>query len=242
MPKLMQDFNIPGGGGFGFSGVRPEDLEETEYTLVNIIIDISGSVGAFSDDLLNALKDAVNACKKSPKAANLLVRVITFNDNLHEVHGFKSVIEIDPDSEYKSFRCKGLTALFDATYDGVGSIIEYANVLSGNDFTTNGIVFIITDGEDNKSRMTPKMINDKIVDVVKSEQMDSLMTVLVGINTSECKQAHEDFQKDANLNQYIDVGDVTPQKLAKLAAFVSRSVSSTSQVLGTGKPIDPLVF
>lgn len=242
MPKFMQDFNIPGGGGFAFSGIRPEDLEETEYTLVNIIIDISGSVDAFKDGLLNTLKDAINACKKSPKSANLLVRVVTFNSHLSEVHGFKPVNEIDVNNDYKQFKCGSMTALYDATYDGVGSIIKYADILSSNDFTVNGIVFIITDGGDNSSRMTPAMINDKIIEVIKNEQMDSLTTVLVGINTDDYKQAHENFKNQANLNQYIDVGDVTPGKLAKLAAFVSRSVSSTSQVLGTGASAGPLIF
>ena len=35
---------------------------------------------------------------------------------------------------------------------------------------------------------------------------------------------------------HIDVGDATPRKLAKLAAFVSQSISSQSQALGTGGP------
>ena len=34
----------------------------------------------------------------------------------------------------------------------------------------------------------------------------------------------------------IDAGDATPAKLAKLAVFISTSISSQSQHLGTGGP------
>ena len=38
------------------------------------------------------------------------------------------------------------------------------------------------------------------------------------------------------ISQYIDAGAATKGKLAKLADFVSQSVSSQSQALGTGGP------
>jgi stage V sporulation protein SpoVS len=52
----------------------------------------------------------------------------------------------------------------------------------------------------------------------------------------------EDFQKDAGLTQFIDVGDGTPQRLAKLAGFVSKSVSSQSQAIGSGSVSQPVTF
>jgi hypothetical protein len=77
MPKLMQvDDNlevikIAGAGSFQFSAIRPEDLGATEYTLVTIVVDITGSIADFADELLKSVKAIIEACKKSPRAENL---------------------------------------------------------------------------------------------------------------------------------------------------------------------------
>jgi len=46
--------------------------------------------------------------------------------------------------------------------------------------------------------------------------------------------ALKNFSDQARLNQFVDAGEATAQKLAKLAAFVSRSITSQSQALGSG--------
>tara|TARA_Y100000310_G_scaffold279517_1_gene298667 strand:+ start:3510 stop:3662 length:153 start_codon:yes stop_codon:yes gene_type:complete len=43
MDPTSQSFNI-GGSTFGFSGIGVDDLEASEYTLVVIAVDMSGSV------------------------------------------------------------------------------------------------------------------------------------------------------------------------------------------------------
>ena len=88
MPKLMNNdddmntISVPGGGGFQFSAIRPENLGASEYTLVSIVCDISGSVDSYKDELLKCIKTIVEACKKSPRAENLLIRLLLFNSSL----------------------------------------------------------------------------------------------------------------------------------------------------------------
>jgi hypothetical protein len=52
----------------------------------------------------------------------------------------------------------------------------------------------------------------------------------------------ENFRINAGLDEYISIGDATAGKLAKLAQFVSQSVSSQSQALGTGGASQPVSF
>ena len=104
------------------------------------------------------------------------------------------------------------------------------------DFLANGIVFIITDGCDNASQSTPKMIKKQVNKAVKGEDIESLISILIGINAADCTHELEDFRQEAEIDQYIDAGKATKSKLAKLADFVSQSVSSQSQALGTGGP------
>lgn len=243
MPKLidpnMETGTIGGLQQFKFSGVRTDRLGATEYTLVTIATDSTGSVSGFEADLRKAEIAAVEACKKSPRANNLLIRLFRFSTSFpggtEEIHGFKPLSEIDP-SAYPPIVPQGMTPLYDAVFSAVGATNAYAKKLFDDDFLCNGISFINTDGDNNDSSATPAMIRKEIEQAVKGEHIESLVSVLVGINVTSCKQYLEDFQRDAGLTQYIDVGDVTKGKLAKLAAFVSQSVSSQSQALGTGGP------
>lgn len=247
MPKMMDDnmqlMKIPGSGAFQFSAVKPTSLGATEYTLVTIACDISGSVDAFAKELLDTVKAVVRACQKNPRSENLMLRLISYNDTVYEVHGFLPLNSINPD-DYKALQCGGMTALYDAVFSSVGATLSYSESLIAQDFDVNGAVYIITDGMDNRSVTTLKQIANQLSKSKKSEVIESLITVLVGVNTSddECKRYLETFRVDADLTQFVDVGDATPQKLAKLGGWVSKSISSQSQALGTGGPSQSLTF
>ena len=80
------------------------------------------------------------------------------------------------------------------------------------------------------------MVADEARKSVSGEILESMVSVLIGINGSSYSSWLSKFQKEAGLTHFIDAGDATPRKLAKLANFVSQSVSSQSQALGTGGP------
>jgi len=245
MPRLMnsddgmQQHKLA--GNFAFSGKRLDALGATEYTLATIAVDETGSTQRFKDELRKMLETAVNACKKSPRSDNLLLRVIYFSDKypngVKEVHGFKPLAEIDV-SAYPDLDPGGWTPLCDATYSAVGAMNKYGEELAEQDFNVNGIGFVITDGGENASVATMQMVRKELDASVTGEKLESMVTVLVGINTTvdSVKRALAEFQTEAGMTQYIDAGEATPGKLAKLAKFIDQSVSSQSQALGTGGP------
>lgn len=241
--KLFDD-NMQAGqaGSFAFSGVRPDKLGSTEYTLATYVGDKTGSVSGFEQLLLEAKKAIVGACQKSPRAEFLLLRNTEFNSSVDEVHGFTELATIDP-SQYVAPVCRGSTALYDATFAAVAATNEYAKTLSDQDFAVNGIIFVVTDGgESGCSVQTMMSIAAEIQRGAKNEWLESLSVVLIGVNAAQYKRELEAFQLGAGLTQYVDAGDATPQKLAQLADFVSRSISSQSQALGTGGASVPLTF
>lgn len=244
MPKLMNGDmgiqNIIGNGNFQFSAVRPDNLGATEYTLVTIAVDRSWSVKNFDKEMVDCIKKIVGACKKSPRAENLMIRIISFSTKIEEIHGFKLLNSINID-DYGSLNPDGWTALYDSAYSSIGATLAYAKTLSNQDFDVNGAVYIITDGEDNKSTMTPDKIKDLVTQAQKNEELESLITILVGVGDASSDYL-EDFKNGSNLDQFIDIGDATEQKLAKLADFVSESISSQSQSLGTGGPSQLTTF
>ena len=166
MPRLsqMEEGKIPG-GNFTFSGIRTEHLGASEYTLVTIVVDVSGTVYGFKDELRSCLITAVESCKKSPRSDNLLVRVILFSSSLsggiEEIHGFKPLGEIDP-NDYPQLNPGGGTPLCDAAYSAVGATNTYAKKLYDDEFLTNAIIFVITDGDDNSSAMSASAVKKEI--------------------------------------------------------------------------------
>jgi uncharacterized protein YegL len=238
MPKLVTENRQIGGSRFTYQAARIGDLGATEYTLVTIAIDVTGSLWGFETELREMLLTTIESCKKSPRSDNLLVRVLIFSSvvGVRELHGFKPLSEIDPATDYPAFQPDGLTPLFDTVYSAVGAMVDYGADLMDNDFLANGIVFVITDGGDNTSTATPTMIKQLFSQVRGSEKLESILAILIGVNAAQYLTYLENFQREAQLDQFIDAGAVTPGTLAKLAAFVSQSVSSTSQALGTGGP------
>lgn len=253
MPKMGDDslldgvesFKVAGAGNFTFSGTRPDRLTAVEYTLATIIVDTTGSVQSFEHALLNSVKTAVDACRKSPRAENLLIRVVEFNSRIgvQEVHGFLALNQIKTD-DYKPFRPYGSTNLRDAVYSGVQSMNQYADMLVKQDFSVNGAMYIVTDGDDNASHIGISQVKDAIKQAVSGEKMESLHAVLIAINAADPHMLArlQEFQTGLGLNQFVDAGDATPGKLAKLAQFVSKSISSQSQSLGTGGVSKNLTF
>lgn len=244
MPKLMDNMDrlkIAGPGSFNYSAIRPDMLGATEYTLVTLALDRSGSVRPFSREITEMLKTIIKACRFSPRAENIMVRLITFNDALDEVHGFKPLSLID-ENAYLDLACGGETALYDAAYSSIAATLAYSKRLQDKDFAVNGITFIVTDGDDNASKTTPTTVLNQVELALEGEDIESLLTILIGVNDINCRAYLQRFKDEAKLNQYIGTGDATPGKLAKLAQFVSKSVISQSQSLRTGKASQSLTF
>lgn len=242
MDETMDTIVINGNGNFQFSALSTDALESTEYTLISIVVDRSGSVSGFSSQIDDMIDNVIKACVKSPTPENLLIRQVDFStqyrNGLNEVHGF-TTLKLIPQKK-KSY-CNGGTPLFDATYTAIEASLTYAeDRLIKNGYTANGVVFVITDGDDTGSANSPKMIKARMDDAIKGERIESLQSFLIGINDTQCKGYLDKFHKEANLTDYISCGDVTPGKLAHLAAWVSKSISSQAQARGSGGPSQPI--
>jgi len=239
----LDQINLPN-SHYGYSATRLEDLGATEYTLATIVADVSGSTAAFTFDMESAISRIVQACKLSPRADNLLLRLLAFDDSLSELHGFKLLENCHLSDYGGSLKSGGSTALYDATENAVASTTNYARRLVAGDFSANAIVFVITDGMDNASRIAAKQVKTAFSKAISSEALESIVSVLIGVNVSDQNVSRylKSFQIDASFTQYVELDNADPKTLARLAEFVSQSISAQSQALGTGGGSRPLVF
>ena len=127
---------------FQFSGVDVDNLTSSEYTLVTLAIDMSSSVSYYNTELRECIKTIIKTCKKSNRAENLMIRLTSFNT--------LSLINV---GDYTQIRNpSGMTALYDACIDSIEATEQYGKTLTDQEFETNGVLYIITDGDDNRSQ------------------------------------------------------------------------------------------
>lgn len=242
--KGSMDLHNIGGTSYGFSATRIDDLGASEYTLGLIIVDVSGSVSGYRNEIEAAVKEVVRSCRHSPRADNMMLRLVVFDDQVSEVHGYKPLSDCNEDDYTGVIQIGGTTALYDAAYNGVVSASHYGAALTQKDFDVNAAVFVITDGMDNASKLGRKMVAKALLEGVSSEALESIVSVLIGVNTESdgLNDYLRDFKDEAGFTQYVSIGCASAKELAKLGGFVSRSISAQSQALGSGNASGGLSF
>jgi len=237
LPNLSQ---LTTSSGFQFSGVGVDALEADGYTLATIVVDVSGSVTRFRQELEDCVKAVLASCQSSPRSENLLLRLVTFSDNVNEVHGFRLLDTIQLSEVDGSIRPYGRTNLYDAVQSSVEATYDYGTLLTDQDYSVNGVIYIITDGGDTGSRCTPDSIKSYIEQRVQNEdEMESVEVILIGVGYGSCASYLDRFKNDANLDHFLDLEELfansTPENaLAKLTGWISRSISVTSMALQNG--------
>lgn len=239
----LEDNRVLNVSPYGFSATSIDSLGATEYTLVSIAQDVSGSVSNYSTEMEKCIKEIVAACMKSPRVDNLMLRLQTFGNNLKEIHGFKLLGECNPSDYDGCISPCGMTSLYDASENAIEAIGVYGKDLAENDYDVNAILVVITDGYENNSTNTISQVKKAIENIYKEEAIESLVTILVGVNVDQgLNQELQKFKDDVGFTQYVGLCDANSKTLAKLAKFVSESISSQSSALGTGGPSQSLVF
>lgn len=237
----LDDMSTAAFGAFQFSGVRPERLPESEYTLVTLVLDKTQSVETFAQELFDIKKRVVEACARHPRAELLLLRVVEFNTRVTEVHGFMPLAQVDA-AAYTVPVCEGRTALNDAVFSAIGATHAYAKALLDQDYRVNALVIVATDGANNVKGTSAADVRREIEATKRTERLDSIKSILVGVNTATYDSLLRNFATEVGIDEYVDVGEATPARLARLARFIEQSISTTSQALGTGGLSKPLVF
>jgi uncharacterized protein YegL len=173
-----------------------------------------------------------------------LLRLIAFDDSLKELHGFKLLENCHLADYGGTLRSGAATALYDATENAVASTTNYAQKLAAGDFSANAILFVITDGMDNVSKTSARQVKAAFAEAIRREALESLVSVLIGVNVNDpqVSQYLKKFQVEAGFTQYVELDNGDAKTLARLAQFVSQSISAQSQALGTGGASQPLVF
>ena len=244
MALTNQDLEtLTAGSNYRFSATKLNKLGAAEYTLASMVIDTSGSVSAFLASLEQAVKTIFKAMDKSPRRDNLLLRLTQFNDFLRESHGFKLLNTIKESDYDNALQIGGMTALYDATDEAIQSTLTYGKQLTASNFLVNGIIVIVTDGQSNCGAIRDAaQIKKTLLAARRTENLESILLILVGVTQDDVtlNTYLQTAKDDGGFDQYVSIGNATPGRIAKLADFISQSISSTSTALANGTVSTPL--
>lgn len=239
--------------GFGFSMTGIQNLTETSYTLALIMLDLTGSVSGEEAEIKRMLEQIVADGKRAGWGKRVLISAMAFNTQIgvKELFGFDVPSAIDLSGV--QINTTAATNLIDAMATGHDALEKAANELVGADFITNLLLIGTTDGEDNASRLTAQELAGKFAAARKNESFDSFKTILIGLRTGQqaqdsryarktVDQVLTDLTAAAQFDQYESAKQVKDGTYGKIGGFISQSISSSSQSLGSGSPSQNVNF
>lgn len=226
---------------FQFSAVEMDRLGASEYTLVQLVVDASSSVAGYRGAMEACMNSILESCQRSPRSENLLLRVIRFSSAIagrtDEIHGFTPLAALKLRDYKGTLRPGGATPLCDGALNAVESLAAFGKRLYDQDYLVNAACFVVTDGMENASQQgDAAAINRAIVELRRSEILESLQTVLIGVNDRQFARELDAFRNAAGFDEYISLGAADAKRLAQLAQWVSQSIQAASQALGSGGP------
>lgn len=239
-----QSFMIPG-GGFGYTGTPIDDLSNVDNTIATAFFDESGSTRSYARQMERCIQEVIKSLRHSPAADRLIYRQVHFDHEIREFHGFKPLSDCNEGDYDGCWAGGGQTNLYGCEENVIRATIDYAEKQAAKHFNVNAIIYGITDGAhffpsgNVKEDSTIKAMED----AVNNEALESIMSILIGVNDNDDVQTELKRHAQAvGFTQYIPLKDADEKTLAKLANFISQSVQSQSQALGSGGPSQSLTF
>lgn len=237
----LQSFMLPG-SNYGYTGAAIDELTSFENTLAVTLFDESGSTRAFARQMELCVKEIVKFLRMCPRADNLIYAHYHFDTEIaREIHGFKPLARCHEDDYDGCWAGGGRTMLYDSCDRVLRFMMDYAQQQAAQRYTVNAILTLMTDGLDYGSILTVNDVKKALADVVACEDMESILTICIGINDDQSiRDDLEAFSQEVGFSQFCPVEKADAKSLAKIADFISKSVVSQSQSLGSGGPSQPL--
>lgn len=210
------DFNL------NFNNFNPDEIQVDETINAVFAVDISPSIISYVKDLNHAFNDFTATMQKSHVAEQLMVSIVEFNDKVQVKSGFQPIKQIPT----MDFQPSGTgTALYQATHQSLEMAINYRENLEASGVTAKTLIFVITDGLDNSSKVNAQQVKTKLEDILSKEQNAfSFTTILFGVGNA---QGFENAQKNMGLQHLAKVGN-TGAEIRKMINFISQSISKSA--------------
>jgi hypothetical protein len=207
----------------GAQGISPEDLSEDRVTLFVPILDHTGSRAHEADLMRSEYNKMLESLKLSSGKDSILVSSWLFGTSSTLLHGFVSLddaVRLDR----SNYDPDGMTALYDGVLDAFTSTAAYAKTLLDQGYRVKVVIVVLTDGEDNASKILPSQVKKVAEDLLN---MEIYVLALVAFGSGFAYDAAESmgFPKENVIEYGLDQRDIR-----HAFTLVSSSVIRQSQI------------
>jgi len=215
-----------------FANFDPEEIETDETINAVFVVDTSYSVQTYVKELNYAFNDFTESMQKSHIAERLFVSVVEFDEHVRVNHGFKPIQTLGTKDFSKNLG--GWTALYDGVYLALKNASDYRQNLENSGVETKTLLFVITDGGDNKSKHRPEDVK-KLIDEFEKDEYGafSFTSILFGVGNAGSFTA---AQKSMGIRHLAQIG-TSGADMKKMIGFISQSVSAASSGIPGSSPI-----
>lgn len=172
-----------------------------------IVLDKSGSMFSMGNEPIQAINEYIKTQKENVSEGDS-ISMYTFGTSTTKVWNMVPMSTV-PEFEEKDYKPNGMTALHDAIY----------TALSDHDTVSNGVMVIITDGEENASIVDSngKKMRGKMKEM---ESEKGWKFVYLGASQDVIRAG-----KAMGMNECVEFDQTTPGDLVRMCRETSNSVS-----------------
>jgi len=218
----MEEFNFQSSMGLNFANFDPSAIQSSETINVTFVIDRSGSVSDYVDDLNNVLNDFLHELQRSHVSDRVMMQIIEFDSQVEVKSAFHPIADV------KDFNItpRGCTALYAAMLAGLENAVAYKEEQENNGLSSKSLVFLITDGLENCGG-DPNKVKAKINEIYKDEQNSFAFSIIMfGLGDAT---GFENARDDMGIRpEMMATLGTTAKELRKMVNFISSSVSSSA--------------
>lgn len=204
-----------------FGNFDPTNLNIEETVNVTMLIDSSGSMSSYAQELNEDIEKNINEISGWSQAPKIYLSIGTFDSKIEVLNGFQQINNVTP----PVFDPRGSsTRLYDASLEFLKNTLAQQEKSLQSGILTKSIFFVLTDGEDNASKgSSAGEVKALMEHINKTESMKgTFQAFLFGLGD---KSTFESAANEMGLALYN--GD-----LKKAFAILSASVKSYSTKKG----------
>ena len=223
----------------GCEGIGVDDIDSEEVTLVAVVIDASGSMYEYQQDVIKSYREQfLETLQKAKNADSILVSTWVFSGmgGVRLIHGYTPVPQCKALTE-SDYDPNGSTPLYDATMKSLTGLVTYGQNLRDNGTRTKSIVVVLSDGFENSSHTSASKVRRLSQDVLKAQEFVLSYVFFGDQNEGDAAAKDLGFPPHHRLTEDLDGSGIR-----RVFGQVSASVITTSQSMVSAGAISTNAF
>ena len=209
----------------GAMGISADAIEGSEVILLTVLDDDSGSIRTTAGNtkaVVDGTNMVVDAVRKSKSVGEILAHIALLNKGTHVPYTPVAAVQLMTTSHLNP---NGGTPLYDRVIETLGAVLAKEQEFRKNGVPCRTVTLIVTDGNDEGSRMGAHNVLPIVRDMLQRE-----VHIVAGMGISDGRtDFRRVFQEMGLEDQWILTPDNDPSSIRRAFQLFSRSSVAASQ-------------